>query len=139
MPLATVEDVLEETGVNYDDFSFSNDRNFQKWINKKIVLVDDKIKNMVGDYYTNPLSIPDLLQAEIYWVYYKMLMRKQSMITTSVESGFALGSLRIDSTAGAAERLAPISEEYFKRVRFLLWPYTDNIGGQFLVVEDTDE
>jgi hypothetical protein len=139
MPLATVEDVLEETGASYDDFGFNNDRNFQRWISKKITWVDNKIKGMVGAYYTNSLSIPDLFQSEVYWVYYKMLQRKHALTTASVESGFAIGSLRIDSGAGAAERLMPISEEYFKKVRFLLLPYTNNSIDQFLIAEDLDE
>jgi len=139
MPLATVYDVLEETGADYDNFGFTDSVSFDTWIEKRIDQVDIKIMDMVGTYYTDADAIPDLLEAEISWVYYKMLKRKESIMSSSIESGFALGSLRIDSMAGPTERLGDITNDYFRKARVLLERYTNMICGKYLVVEDLDE
>jgi len=139
MSLATAYDVLEETGAKYDDFGFSDVTTFNYWIDKKIDQVDIKIQSMVGSYYTDENSLDDLRQAEIDWVYYKMLRRKLSNLAASVESGFALGSLRIDSTAGPTERLTEITNSYFTKARIILERYTSLTGCKFVIAEDIDE
>ena len=139
MALVTVEDVLEETGVNYDDFGFADNTLFETWISKKITWVDNKVKDMVGTYYTDAKAVPDLEFAEIFWVYSTMLRRRESMHAGAIESGFAIASLRIDSVGGATEATKKTSDGYFRKAQILLDPYTSYLVDQYIIIEDDDE
>ena len=139
MALVSVEEVLEETGVTYDDFGFANNTLFESWISKKVTWVDNKIESMVGTYYTDASVIPDLEYAEIFWVYATMLRRRQSMHAGAIESGFAIASLRIDSVGGATEATKSTADDYFKKAQILLDPYTTYQIDQFIIVEDENE
>ncbi len=133
MALVTISDILEETGAEYADYGFSDQSSFETWIQKKLEWVDEKIEEMTGPYYDDGLK--DLNYAEIYWTFSEMLRRKQSTLGSAVEGGFAIASLRIDSSASATKNVKDIADDYFRKAKTLLGPYVSISVDQFLVVE----
>lgn len=137
MALATVSDILEESGVTYGTFGFTTDAMFRAWVTKKIDWVDDKIQNLVGTTQYN-LAPDDLKYCEVFWVLSTMFRRRQISMGSSLEGGFAIGSLRIDSAGSAVERTATTAQDLFKRAMVLLQPYAPTVTSNYLVVEDID-
>jgi len=138
MALATVDEVLEEGGVGYTDFKFADDAAFRGWIDRRITWIDGKIKLLVGP--TNySAAYPDIKYAEIFWVISTMLSRKQIALISSIEGGFAIGSLRIDNATPAAVGLTQLAQGFFKRAMTMLTPYAVLTRADFLIALDKDE
>lgn len=138
MSLTSTEDVLNYTGAMASDFGFDSDDAFKAWIGKQILLVDNKIKALVRRNYSNPKAIPDLIEAELDWVFYRLLKRKSLQLYSSMDSGFAIGSLRIDNNSVPAKSLNGLMDITFKSVRRLIGKYCPDVIGQYLIVEDVN-
>jgi hypothetical protein len=138
MALANVSDVLEESGATYSMFLFDDDTSFRYWVGKKLTWVDGKIKNLVGVAQYN-LAPDDLKYCEVFWTLSTMLRRRQMSLGSSLEGGFAIGSLRIDTGTKATEGTSTTSQDLFKRAMVLLQPYAPQVVGNYLIVEDDDD
>lgn len=138
MALATVSDILDESSVTYATFGFTTDAAFRAWVAKKIEWIDLKILGAVGAVQYN-LAPDDLRYCEVFWVLSTMFRKRQTLVGSSLEGGFAIGSLRIDSAGTAVERTSTVAQDLFKRAMTLLRPYAPTVTGNYLIIEDLDE
>jgi len=135
-----VDDVLEEYGATYDLYGFADEASFETWVQKKVDWISSKVLELVGSSnYNHSPVYQDIKMAEIFWIIASMMGRRYGLLTGTIEGGFAIGSLRIDSGAKSSNGIKLASDEYFRKAMTLLEPYYTITTTNYLVVEDEDD
>jgi hypothetical protein len=138
MALTTVDDVIAEIGASYIDYGFANLSTFQTWVQGLLNWMSEKVEGLVGtaNYVATNMGV---VQGELLWTCYYVLRRRRSKEAALGEGGFAIGSLRIQSSASSASGLQEERTRLWREGEVALRPYMTVTYSRALFHEYEDE